>query len=830
MSTNIYTTAGSSKYTIIMPLNVNDKNANFSTFYTIGLPSYVKYLAVEDVENFIIISPATDLDIIRSAVLPVAHNIPFVFLSDEELLPTFEGKNWHKQQAIKLAVSSKVTTDHYLLVDSDQFLLSGLSRSDLFTPDGRIKYSFEPYHTDNGPDHSTNSNWWGSSCSYWDVPIELIRLDKQLMGVTPQVFYTPGVKAMVKIIHERSQTNSLTEVFTKFECTEYTLYWIFVKYISSENLFKLYSPSNTLWTHDTARNGLVQQDLAALKVMTERAIDDRLTKFCTIQGYFNYSQDWIIELSNVIFSKPSYTADDYKALMDEFTVYDVPCKKIRIGNRHDGGYIVADIYSAENTVSTLFAYGVGNNINFEEHFSSIYHPKQFHLYDHTVNMCHPNFHKQGIDYFKHGELNTFKNQMDESGVEKDRKMFLKIDVEGWEYLSFLTTPDEYLDQFTQIVMEVHWLHNDCNGLLVQKKAMMQKLNRLFYLVHVHPNNCATTMTTPLLMHPVLELTWVRKDLVPIVPLSTKNFRLDIDFPNDIYRPNVEMANFYPYAEVIPAWEMRDLVQLKPILHSKDRRYCSFSIIESPNSYRSISRVITSDGDTSAQWLTFDKLGNQLGEEVSLCNGDDVRIFSFKGDNWVYTYRFDSRNTIPIITNVRTGRTTLMWSQTLKDNGKNWTFYEYQSELYMIYTFQPLIICKVNPISGEYTIVHSVDNIIDFPFHHHTKIGPLRGGTDGIVDGDFVFGIGHEQGNFYKPFLWVLNLKSYLWAYQYPSNMKTEGTYTINPFNIWKSGESYLASMAIADGFITQSVYNDQKIVTLLNLRTCVDYLQKVLGK
>ena len=65
------------------------------------------------------------------------------------------------------------------------------------------------------------------------------------------------------------------------------------------------------------------------------------------------------------------------------------------------------------------------------------------------------------------------------------------------------------------------------------------------------------------------------------------------------------------------------------------------------------------------------------------------------------------------------------------------------------------------------------------------------------------------------------MTNYKWDYQYPSNMEINGTYTFNPFNLWKNNNNYYISAAISDSFVVTSNYNHQKIIKLCGIEECV---------
>jgi hypothetical protein len=284
-------------YTVIMPIAVNTQNHNYNLFSNLGLYTYLKYLNWGDIAEFIIICPNADIEkvsvMVNTLISTQSTNeeVNFRFVTDEELIVTNTARGWYKQQAIKLAVSSIVTTEVYLIVDSDQILLSSLNKTDLYIDD-KIKYSFEPYQTINSSKYATNSKWWESSAKYLNISIDSFSQDIYLMGVTPQIFKTVLVQ---ELISEMKTRDNWCDAFYVDNCTEYTLYWL---YLLKTNQTGFYIPDNTLWETDLDCNVLEPyRNIYKIKSILDMALTSS-TKFCTIQGYFNYPQQWIESISD----------------------------------------------------------------------------------------------------------------------------------------------------------------------------------------------------------------------------------------------------------------------------------------------------------------------------------------------------------------------------------------------------------------------------------------------------------------------------------------------------------------------------------------------------
>jgi hypothetical protein len=132
-----------------------------------------------------------------------------------------------------------------------------------------------------------------------------------------------------------------------------------------------------------------------------------------------------------------------------------------------------------------------------------YNPPQFNFKSEYVN---------SKNIYKHIQEN---NHLD------DKNMILKMDIEACEYETLINCQDEVFDHFSQIILELHDVVNECNdrdnilnvddteARWANKINLLTRLNRYYYLVHIHGNNWIKTKSEGLC--DVLELTFIRKD-------------------------------------------------------------------------------------------------------------------------------------------------------------------------------------------------------------------------------------------------------------------------------------------------------------------------------
>jgi len=249
--------------------------------------------------------------------------------------------------------------------------------------------------------------------------------------------------------------------------------------------------------------------------------------------------------------------DHIHDFLKELKPYDPPIgDRIRIGSNEDGGYVLLN--RGLQDVEVLYSYGIGLNSDFELMFCEKYNAIA-RLYDHTVDAMPLKkdflyFKKQGVGPEKSGSVNTIENHINENG-DGNKKLILKIDVEGAEWDSLLCTPNAILESFEQIAIEIHNLHSFCpdyHGInlskskLDQKTRVIKKINNLFYLYHVHANNYQPLFYVNRSKLPnAMELTFVNKKYFKSAEHSKTIFPTKFDRPNNPQRADIKL-HFWPF--------------------------------------------------------------------------------------------------------------------------------------------------------------------------------------------------------------------------------------------------------------------------------------------
>lgn len=246
--------------------------------------------------------------------------------------------------------------------------------------------------------------------------------------------------------------------------------------------------------------------------------------------------------------------------LNTIKIYDTEFSKVRIGDKHDGGYVVLDEVS--QMCNKLYSYGVETNSSFENEFVEKY-DCQAHLFDHTVNQAAEinsrfTFDKEGLSYEKTEDCDTLENHLGKYGDVPHK--ILKMDIEWCEWDIFEKMSDNVLKGFDQILCEFHVIpvkyldrhspyftqfhqafYNNVNQILFERyKRVLNKLQEHYYVFHVHINNSIPcNFVDGETIPPLLELSLVNKSFVKNPSLTNTKFPVDgLDYPNKTDRPDI----------------------------------------------------------------------------------------------------------------------------------------------------------------------------------------------------------------------------------------------------------------------------------------------------
>jgi hypothetical protein len=102
---------------------------------------------------------------------------------------------------------------------------------------------------------------------------------------------------------------------------------------------------------------------------------------------------------------------------------------------------------------------------------------------------------------------------------------MKIDVEGAEWQSLLSTPDEVLEQIDQLAVEFHWIE-DATSL-----ALVRRLKQFFEVAHFHINNASCTAGVEPFPGWAYEVLFVNKRVATVDTSGRPSGPSPLDAPN-----------------------------------------------------------------------------------------------------------------------------------------------------------------------------------------------------------------------------------------------------------------------------------------------------------
>jgi hypothetical protein len=209
-------------------------------------------------------------------------------------------------------------------------------------------------------------------------------------------------------------------------------------------------------------------------------------------------------------NKPDFTGSPTHQLASQLVVQTPSSglRRIRFGNSGDGGYVLLD--AGLDQVEAFYSYGISDDYSFDLGFGAATGARG-RLYDPTVD--YPPEIAPGLSFYKTGlacNQGTISDHIESNG-DGGKRMVLKVDTEGHEWIWLKETTREELCQFDQIVIELHGLCSESRHQEFAKS--LEKLNRSFSLFHVHANNLSGLHEIQGCLIPdLLECSFVRRDI------------------------------------------------------------------------------------------------------------------------------------------------------------------------------------------------------------------------------------------------------------------------------------------------------------------------------
>lgn len=221
-------------------------------------------------------------------------------------------------------------------------------------------------------------------------------------------------------------------------------------------------------------------------------------------------------------------------------------EKTRIGRFFDGGYAMIDKFDG---IEAAYSLGINDDVSWDLDIAAKGIP--VFQYDPTINAL-PQNHALfkwksawiGGAVDKAGNVETLENIVKDNGHEDSRDLMLKCDIEEGEWPLLQETPNRVLQQFRQMVFEIHnfaFLADFHHGNNVRRAFL--NLTASHHVVHVHGNNYAGWQVVGGIPVPaVLEVTMIRKDEGEF-ELSDETFPTPLDMPCNSNSADLYLGRF-----------------------------------------------------------------------------------------------------------------------------------------------------------------------------------------------------------------------------------------------------------------------------------------------
>lgn len=217
--------------------------------------------------------------------------------------------------------------------------------------------------------------------------------------------------------------------------------------------------------------------------------------------------------------------------------------KARVGSAYDGGYVQLDDVAPLRLALSL---GVGDNDSWDVAMAE--KGLSVHQFDHTIVAApstHPNltFHRKKVSTAPSATDVTLGELLADVPADS-ASVILKMDIEGAEWSVLENASKADLSKLAQFVCEFHDLSRlSESGFNCRARAVFEKLNEVFSVVHVHANNFGSLVNIANVVVPdVIELSFASRRRYAFAP-SQQTFPTPLDSANDPARPDIFLGRF-----------------------------------------------------------------------------------------------------------------------------------------------------------------------------------------------------------------------------------------------------------------------------------------------
>lgn len=206
-------------------------------------------------------------------------------------------------------------------------------------------------------------------------------------------------------------------------------------------------------------------------------------------------------------------------------------KKIRLGNKYDGGYVLLDDF---DNIQIAYSLGISTEVSFDKELAD--RNIDIFMYDHTIENLpykNPKFHWKKIGLtgkttIKQKNMKSLDKLISYNGHSHEQNMILKLDIESFEWTLFESISSDILKQFKYIVGEFHF--NETEN--INYYNILKKIQNTHQVFHLHCNNCGKIIDLyGYKICNLLEISYIKKEgyqfinddsIYPINDLDYKN--------------------------------------------------------------------------------------------------------------------------------------------------------------------------------------------------------------------------------------------------------------------------------------------------------------------
>jgi hypothetical protein len=243
------------------------------------------------------------------------------------------------------------------------------------------------------------------------------------------------------------------------------------------------------------------------------------------------------------------------------------CELQRFGAPNDGGYLLCANLLQE--ARSAYSYGIGGTDDWGCHVSSALSVPvhQYDCFDVRPPACQtanpsPMFHAECIgpraERLDHRPYDSLASQIQKNG-DAGKRLVVKMDVEGSEWESLLSAPDETLQNIDQLAMELHGLEDP---MFVQSA---QRLTQFFYVANLHVNNFACQEGHDPFPAWVWEVLLVNKRIAQTNGQARTPMSAPPDAPNGAQYPDCQVGPRRSEVLRIAGWSWRKAREIKWLL-------------------------------------------------------------------------------------------------------------------------------------------------------------------------------------------------------------------------------------------------------------------------